>query len=210
MDGRVDPPSIPTGIVRAGGRPYSARLPEIGQWANQAGVSHCEGRAGGLWPTSARDPAASPRLPVRSHRRGPILSFFDWAGICRRALTSHDTTRMSATPALRPGGSCPPAGRSFLRHGLPATTAGEDRRLPNLETWLAQAREADPDSDPIPRFVERDLCKYLECGILAHAFLRLRFYVCVAPPVVHRSSWTNSIFAIGLFSRSGSPRERLR
>jgi hypothetical protein len=60
MDGRVDPPSIPTGIVRAGGQPYSARLPEIGQWANQAGVSHSGGRAGGLWPTSARDPAASP------------------------------------------------------------------------------------------------------------------------------------------------------
>ena len=67
MDSRADPPSIPTGIVRTGGRPYSARLPEIGQWANQAGVSHSGGRAGGLWPTSAPDPAASPRLPARSH-----------------------------------------------------------------------------------------------------------------------------------------------
>jgi hypothetical protein len=37
-----------------------------------------------------------------------------------------------------------------------------------LETWLAQAREAEPDSDPIPRFVEWDLRKYLACGILAH------------------------------------------
>ena len=27
----------------------------------------------------------------------------------------------------------------------------------HLETWLAQAREADPNSDPIRRFVERDL-----------------------------------------------------
>jgi hypothetical protein len=40
MDGRVDPPSIPTGIVRAGGRPYSARPAKIGQWANQAGDIH--------------------------------------------------------------------------------------------------------------------------------------------------------------------------
>jgi hypothetical protein len=37
-----------------------------------------------------------------------------------------------------------------------------------LETWLARVREAEPDGDPIPRFVERDLHKYLECGILAH------------------------------------------
>ena len=44
----------------------------------------------------------------------------------------------------------------------------------HLETWLAQAREADPNSNPIPRFVERDLRKYLDCGILAHGFARAR------------------------------------
>jgi hypothetical protein len=51
----------------------------------------------------------------------------------------------------------------------------------NLETWLTQAREADPDSDPIPRFVERDLRKYLDCGILAHGFLRLLCADCGHP-----------------------------
>jgi hypothetical protein len=38
----------------------------------------------------------------------------------------------------------------------------------HLETWLAQAREADPDSDPIPRFVERI------CAIALQIVLRIR------------------------------------
>jgi hypothetical protein len=35
----------------------------------------------------------------------------------------------------------------------------------HLETWLARQREADPEGDPIPAYVERDLRRYLECGI---------------------------------------------
>ena len=48
----------------------------------------------------------------------------------------------------------------------------------NLETWLAQRRVGglDPGSDlsvhPVPGYVERDLRKFLECGILAHGFVR--------------------------------------
>jgi hypothetical protein len=42
----------------------------------------------------------------------------------------------------------------------------------HLEIWLARVREADPDGDPIPHFVEQDLRKYLACGILAHGFAR--------------------------------------
>jgi hypothetical protein len=34
-----------------------------------------------------------------------------------------------------------------------------------LETFLARARERER---PVPRFVERELRRYLECGILAH------------------------------------------
>ena len=37
-----------------------------------------------------------------------------------------------------------------------------------METSLAQVRAAEPDSDPVPPFVERDFRQYLECGILAH------------------------------------------
>ena len=69
--------------------------------------------------------------------------------------------RVSATPTLRSASrqaSALPRAASSLRHGLPATTAVEDRRLSSrpkhLETWRAQAREVDLDSDPIPRFVE--------------------------------------------------------
>ena len=48
----------------------------------------------------------------------------------------------------------------------------------NLETWLAQRRAAGLDAgadwvvDPVPAYVERDLRKFLECGILAHGFAR--------------------------------------
>jgi hypothetical protein len=44
----------------------------------------------------------------------------------------------------------------------------------HLESWLARVREAEPDGDPIPRFVERDMRRYLDCGILAHGFARAR------------------------------------
>ncbi|MEN8260459.1 MAG: hypothetical protein ABFS02_07720, partial [Pseudomonadota bacterium] len=40
----------------------------------------------------------------------------------------------------------------------------------HLETWLAFARAANPDYDPIPHHVEHDLRKFLGCGILAHGF----------------------------------------
>jgi hypothetical protein len=46
----------------------------------------------------------------------------------------------------------------------------------NLETWLAERRAgrlvagANWVIDPVPGYVERDLRKILECGILAHGF----------------------------------------
>jgi len=48
----------------------------------------------------------------------------------------------------------------------------------HLETWLAAHREANPDDEPIPGYVERDLRKYLECGILACGFARARCTAC--------------------------------
>jgi hypothetical protein len=49
----------------------------------------------------------------------------------------------------------------------------------HLETWgLPQVRVAELDSDPVPPFVERDLRKYLECGILAQGFARARCAGC--------------------------------
>ena len=44
-----------------------------------------------------------------------------------------------------------------------------------VETFLALARERDR---VVPRFVEREFRAYLECGILAHGFLRVHCDAC--------------------------------
>jgi hypothetical protein len=44
-----------------------------------------------------------------------------------------------------------------------------------LEPFLARARR---DGAPVARFVEREIRAYLECGILAHGFLRLHCEAC--------------------------------
>jgi DNA-directed RNA polymerase subunit RPC12/RpoP len=48
----------------------------------------------------------------------------------------------------------------------------------HLETYLARAREGYRDADPMPGFVERELRRYLACGILAHGFARARCSEC--------------------------------
>ena len=53
----------------------------------------------------------------------------------------------------------------------------------NLERWLAQRRAgrlvagANWVVDAVPGYVERDLRKFLECGILAHSFARARCFI---------------------------------
>jgi hypothetical protein len=44
-----------------------------------------------------------------------------------------------------------------------------------LETFLARQRRRDR---PVPRFVERELRSFLECGVLAHGFLRVHCDAC--------------------------------
>ena len=48
----------------------------------------------------------------------------------------------------------------------------------HLETWLEQTRCQHPDGEAIPRYIERDLRRYLTCGILAHGFARARCAGC--------------------------------
>ena len=43
-----------------------------------------------------------------------------------------------------------------------------------LESWLAALREAYPDLDPVPGYVERELRKFLTCGILCRGFSRCK------------------------------------
>ena len=47
----------------------------------------------------------------------------------------------------------------------------------HLETFLASF-EADPDAKGLPAYVEREFYDYLQCGILAHGFLRLGCDTC--------------------------------
>ena len=45
----------------------------------------------------------------------------------------------------------------------------------NLATLLAEASELGRD---LTRYVERDFARYLECGVLAHGFARVRCESC--------------------------------
>src|SRR5207245_6985798 len=47
----------------------------------------------------------------------------------------------------------------------------------HLETFLASL-DADPDATGLPAYVEREFYAYLQCGILAHGFLRLGCDTC--------------------------------
>src|SRR6266705_2700378 len=47
----------------------------------------------------------------------------------------------------------------------------------HLETFLASL-EADPDATGLPAYVQREFDAYLQCGILAHGFLRLGCDTC--------------------------------
>ena len=48
----------------------------------------------------------------------------------------------------------------------------------HLETLLAQARQASADGSGYPMFVEKEFRRYLDCGVLAHGFARLRCPTC--------------------------------
>jgi len=47
----------------------------------------------------------------------------------------------------------------------------------HLETFLA-ALDADPEATGLPAYVAREFYAYLQCGILAHGFLRLGCDTC--------------------------------
>jgi len=60
----------------------------------------------------------------------------------------------------------------------------------NLETFLASAQK---QGRVVPRFVERELRAYLECGILVHGFLRVRCDDCGRERLVAFSCKTRSL-----------------
>ncbi len=64
--------------------------------------------------------------------------------------------------------------RGYERH-RPEETELHSVVREQLETFLARARERDR---AVPGFIEKELRAYLECGILAHGFLRLHCDEC--------------------------------
>ena len=83
----------------------------------------------------------------------------------------------------------------------PERTAAYQVVRQNLETWLAQRRVGglEPGSDlsvhPVPAYVERDLRKFLECGILARRFARARCEKCGQDFLVAYSYTGRGVFA---------------
>ena len=71
-----------------------------------------------------------------------------------------------------PGGACAPLGR--YRRREPEKTLLHQVVREELETFLARAREHSAHGRGLPAFVERELRAYLDCGILARGFARVR------------------------------------
>ena len=67
-----------------------------------------------------------------------------------------------------------PDGTVLYRPRRPHETILFQTILEHLETWLATLREADPDDDPIPGYVEEAFRRYITCGDPAHGFGRAR------------------------------------
>ncbi|MES9901001.1 MAG: transposase zinc-binding domain-containing protein [Sedimenticola sp.] len=70
-----------------------------------------------------------------------------------------------------------PETRNYQRR-RPERTATYQVVQHHLETWLSDRRESNPDDDPIPQHVERDLRKFLECGRRAYGCARARCDEC--------------------------------
>jgi hypothetical protein len=88
----------------------------------------------------------------------------------------------------------------------------------HLETFLASL-DADPDAKGLPAYVEREFYDYLQCGILAHGFLRLGCETCQHEMLlafsckrrgfvrrVRGGAWPRPPFASSSRSCPGSPR----
>lgn len=76
-----------------------------------------------------------------------------------------------------PGDALRPAPASYQRRE-PEKTALHAMVRGHLETLLAQARQASADGTGYPAFVEKEFRRYLDCGILANGFARLRCPTC--------------------------------
>ncbi len=87
------------------------------------------------------------------------------------ALPTHRLPRYRHRPLRAPDWA---TSRPIYRPRRPTATPLYPVVQHHLETFLAQAAEADPMGYGVPSWVEKDLRAYLRCGILAHGFARVR------------------------------------
>jgi hypothetical protein len=80
--------------------------------------------------------------------------------------------------ARAPGATARTASSAVYRPRRPTATPLYPVVQHHLETFLAEAQEADPMGWGVPSWVERDFRSYLRCGILAHGFARVRCTDC--------------------------------
>ena len=76
------------------------------------------------------------------------------------------------------------AGAAVYRRREPTATPLYPLVQHHLETFLAEAAEADPAGEGVPGWVEDDFRAYLRCGILAYGFARVRCDACAAERLV--------------------------
>jgi hypothetical protein len=74
---------------------------------------------------------------------------------------------------LSPGAAERPLPAGYRRRE-PEKTALHAVVRENLETLLEEARERSEGGYGYPGFVEKEFRRYLDCGLLAHGFARLR------------------------------------
>ena len=76
-----------------------------------------------------------------------------------------------------PGAASRPLPQAWRRR-QPEQTALYAVVQEHLETFLQQARDADSAGAGLPRFIEGELRRYLDCGLLSRGFARLRCSSC--------------------------------
>ena len=87
------------------------------------------------------------------------------------AIPAQRLPRYRPTPVRTPGWA---SAQHVYRPRRPTTTPLYPVVQHHLETFLAQATEAEAIGYGVPWWVEQALRAYLRCGILAHGFARVR------------------------------------